>query len=124
MECTSAVFWVCLVGPLETIVGEIERRHGLVSPPEVRKRLDLPSCHVTKCCRERLKRRPKTKSTEERSMGMHRCGFAVLTLAAAMSIGLAAMAAELPKEGNYKGTYSAIGTYKVNPIDKDRALST
>jgi hypothetical protein len=60
----------------------------------------------------------------ERSMQTHKCIFPAFTLTAAMTVGLATMAAELPKEGTFKGTYSAMGTYKVNPIDKDRVLST
>jgi hypothetical protein len=45
-----------------------------------------------------------------------------LTLAIAMSFGISAMAADMPKEGEYKGTYAGVGTFKVNPLDKDRVL--
>ena len=54
----------------------------------------------------------------------HKCTLAVSTLAITVSFGLAAMAGELPKEGTYKGTYSAVGTFKVNQVDKDHAFST
>jgi hypothetical protein len=45
------------------------------------------------------------------------------TLTTAMAFGAAAMAADLPKEGTYKGTYAAVGTVKANPIGKDRLLT-
>jgi hypothetical protein len=32
------------------------------------------------------------------------------------------MAADLPKEGNYKGTYFSRGTFKTNSLGKDRTL--
>jgi hypothetical protein len=35
------------------------------------------------------------------------------TLSAAMAVGTAAMAADLPKEGTFSGTYSGFGTAKV-----------
>ncbi len=41
------------------------------------------------------------------------------TLTTAMAFGAAAMAADLPKEGTYKGTYAAVGTFKANPIGKE-----
>jgi hypothetical protein len=46
------------------------------------------------------------------------------TLSAAMSVGAAAMAADLPKEGTYSGTYSAFGEAKVTSIGKERVLLT
>jgi hypothetical protein len=44
----------------------------------------------------------------------------ILALTAAISFG--AMAADLPKEGTFSGTYSAAGTYKAYPVGKDRTL--
>jgi hypothetical protein len=41
-----------------------------------------------------------------------------------MAFGAAAMAADLPKEGTYSGTYSAFGTAKVTSIGKERVLLT
>jgi hypothetical protein len=40
-----------------------------------------------------------------------------------MAFGIAAIAAELPKEGPYNGTYSAYGTFKATPIGKERLLT-
>jgi hypothetical protein len=40
----------------------------------------------------------------------------------AMVLGAAAPAADLPKEGTYKGAYSGYGTYKVMPVGKERVL--
>jgi hypothetical protein len=34
------------------------------------------------------------------------------------------MAADLPKEGTFSGTYSAVGTTKAIPIGKERILLT
>jgi hypothetical protein len=45
------------------------------------------------------------------------------TLSIAMAFGAAAIAADLPKEGNYSGTYSGFGTVKLMPIGKERVLS-
>jgi hypothetical protein len=53
------------------------------------------------------------------------CRLSALTLSAAMSFGAAAtMAADLPKEGTYSGTYSAFGTFKATSIGKERLLTT
>jgi hypothetical protein len=47
---------------------------------------------------------------------------AAVTLGAAMFVGAAAIAADLPKEGTFSGNETATGTYKVYPIGKDRAV--
>jgi hypothetical protein len=47
---------------------------------------------------------------------------AAVTLGIAISLGAAAMAADLPKEGTYSGTYSAFGTCKATAIGKERLL--
>jgi hypothetical protein len=44
------------------------------------------------------------------------------TLSTAMFFGVTAMAADLPKEGTYSGTYSGFGTVKATPIGKERLL--
>lgn len=41
------------------------------------------------------------------------------TLSAAMFFGIAALAADLPKEGTFTATYSGYGTYKVTPVGKE-----
>jgi hypothetical protein len=51
------------------------------------------------------------------------CSLSAFTLSTAMAFGAAAMAADLPKEGTYKGTYASVGTFKNNPIGKDRLLT-
>jgi hypothetical protein len=45
-----------------------------------------------------------------------------VTLSTAMFLGTAAMAADLPKEGSYSGTYAAFGTIKSTQIGKERML--
>jgi hypothetical protein len=59
---------------------------------------------------------------EGSSMHPRTCIFAI-TLTTAMAFGTAAMAADLPKEGTYKGTYAAVGTDKATKIGKDRLLT-
>jgi hypothetical protein len=39
-----------------------------------------------------------------------------------MFFGVAAMAADLPKEGTYSGTYSSVGTVKATAVGKERVL--
>jgi hypothetical protein len=56
-------------------------------------------------------------------MRTHTCGLAAFTLTAALTFGAAAMAADLPKEGTYKGTYAAVGTDKATKIGTDRVLT-
>jgi hypothetical protein len=46
----------------------------------------------------------------------------VFTLSTVMLFGIVAMAADLPKEGTYSGTYSGFGTAKATPIGKERLL--
>ena len=50
------------------------------------------------------------------------CLLTVVALSAAMAFGVAAMAADLPKEGTYSGTYAGFGTAKVTAIGKERLL--
>ena len=45
---------------------------------------------------------------------------AAVALTAAMLSGAAAMAADLPKEGSYKGSYAGVGTLKSSQVGKDR----
>jgi len=51
------------------------------------------------------------------------CIISALTLGTAMSLGIVAMAADLSKEGAYKGTYFGYGTYKTNSLSKDRTIA-
>lgn len=51
------------------------------------------------------------------------CALSALALSTAMFFGTA-MAADLPKEGTYSGTYSSFGTFKATPIGKERLLVT
>jgi hypothetical protein len=46
------------------------------------------------------------------------------TLSTAMFFGVAAMAADLPKEGTYSGTYSSYGTIKATAVGKERVVMT
>jgi hypothetical protein len=46
----------------------------------------------------------------------------VFTLSTAILFETAAMAADLPKEGSFSGTYSGFATFKAAPIGKDRIL--
>ena len=57
-------------------------------------------------------------------MRTHKCFLSALTLATAMAFGISAMAADLPKEGKYKGTASGYGTFKSIPVGKERVLTT
>ncbi len=41
-----------------------------------------------------------------------------------MAFGAASMAADLPKEGKYKGTASGYGTSKSIPVGKERVLTS
>lgn len=50
------------------------------------------------------------------------CMLSALTLGTAMFLGAAAIAADLPKEGTFSGTYSGFGTDKVTLIGKERLL--
>jgi hypothetical protein len=47
-----------------------------------------------------------------------------LAVAATMALGATALAADLPKEGTFSGTFSSAGTYKAYPVGKDRTLVT
>jgi hypothetical protein len=51
------------------------------------------------------------------------CILFLFTLSTAMSYGIAAIAADLPKEGTYKGTYFGYGTYKTNSFGNDRMVT-
>jgi hypothetical protein len=43
-------------------------------------------------------------------------------LSAAMFLGSAAMAADLPKEGTFSFTYFGAGSFKATPVGKERVL--
>jgi hypothetical protein len=51
------------------------------------------------------------------------CIFAV-SMISAMCFGIAATAADMPKEGTVSYTYFGFGTFKANPIGKQRLLNT
>ena len=51
-----------------------------------------------------------------------KCMLRAAALSAAMILGSAAMAADLPKEGRYSYTYSGAGTYKATAVGKERLL--
>jgi hypothetical protein len=55
-------------------------------------------------------------------MRLHICMLSAVALSAAMLLGTVAMAADLPKEGSYSGTYSGVGTGKAIAIGKERLL--
>jgi hypothetical protein len=52
------------------------------------------------------------------------CRLSAFTLSTAMAFGVASMAADLPKQGTYSGTYSNPGTYKAYSIGKERAAAS
>jgi hypothetical protein len=56
-------------------------------------------------------------------MQSHTCLLSAFTLSTAMAFGVAALAADLPKEGTFDVTYTASGTAKVTSvIGKERVL--
>jgi hypothetical protein len=50
------------------------------------------------------------------------CLLSAFTLSTAIVFGAVAMAADLPKEGTFSATYSAVGTAKTTQIGKERVL--
>ena len=50
----------------------------------------------------------------------HKCALSTLVLTAAMAFGATAIAADLPKEGTFTATYSAVGTTKSSPLGEAR----
>jgi hypothetical protein len=52
------------------------------------------------------------------------CIMSAFTLSISVAFGAAAMAADLPKEGTFSGTYSAVTTVKAIPIGKERVFLT
>ena len=61
---------------------------------------------------------------EESSM-QSRTGVLAFTLGTATCFGMAAMAADLPKEGTSTGTFSyVVGTFKATPVGKERLLTS
>src|ERR1700722_6023156 len=57
-------------------------------------------------------------------MQQRTCILSAFTLSMAMAFGVAAMAADLPKEGTFNVDYTSFGTFKATAIGKERALST
>jgi hypothetical protein len=51
------------------------------------------------------------------------CTLSLVTLSAAVLLGTAALAGDLPKEGTFNATYSSAGTFKASPIGKEGLLS-
>jgi hypothetical protein len=51
------------------------------------------------------------------------CLFSAFTLSVAMVFGAAALAADLPKEGTFSGTYSGFGTFKATLVGKERVVA-
>jgi hypothetical protein len=51
-------------------------------------------------------------------MQSHTCILSAFTLGTAMALGVAALVADLPKEGTFSGSYSSVGTAKAIPIGK------
>jgi hypothetical protein len=50
------------------------------------------------------------------------CMLSAFTVSVAMFFAVAAMAADLPKEGTYTGTWTGLGTYKATQVGPDRLL--
>ena len=57
-------------------------------------------------------------------MRTHKCILSGLALGTVMALADAAMAADLPKEGTFSGTYSAASTEKGYAVGKERFLVT
>ena len=55
-------------------------------------------------------------------MRLRTCILSAFTLSTGMAFGAAAMAADLPKEGTYTGTWTGLGTYKTTQVGPDRLL--
>jgi hypothetical protein len=55
-------------------------------------------------------------------MQLRTCMLSAFILSTAMGFGIAATAADLPKEGTYSVTYSGLGTFKAVPVGKERVL--
>jgi len=55
-------------------------------------------------------------------MQSRKCILSAFTLSAATAFGVAAMAADLPKEGTFSGTLTGHGTYRTLPIGKERVV--
>jgi|ERR1700733_4634865 hypothetical protein len=60
----------------------------------------------------------------ESSMRPRTCILSAFTLSTAMACGVAAVAADLPKEGTYNADYTAFGAFKPTAIGKERVLAT
>ena len=56
-------------------------------------------------------------------MQLRTCILSAVTLSTVMAFGIAAIAADLPKEGTYKGTFTAFGTIKFTAVGKERVLT-
>jgi hypothetical protein len=50
------------------------------------------------------------------------CILSTFALGMTLALGAAALAADLPKEGTFSGTFSGGGTYKAYPVGKERLL--
>ncbi len=57
-------------------------------------------------------------------MQQRRCILAGCALITVTSFGAAAMAADLPREGTFSGTYAGGGTFRTYPVGKERVLGT
>ena len=56
-------------------------------------------------------------------MKLRTCTVSLVTLSAAVLLGTAAFAGDLPKEGKFTATYSSAGTFKGSPIGKEALFS-
>jgi hypothetical protein len=52
------------------------------------------------------------------------CILLTFALGMTLAFGAAALAADLPKEGTFNGTFSGVGTYKASPVGKERSCSS
>jgi hypothetical protein len=50
------------------------------------------------------------------------CILSTFALGMTLALGAAALAADLPKEGTFSGTFYGVGTYKASPVGKERLL--
>jgi len=55
-------------------------------------------------------------------MQPHTCLLSAFTLSTGVAFGAATMAADLPKEGTYKATYTSAGPFILIPVGKERAF--
>jgi hypothetical protein len=101
--------------------------HAAVAPRAIRPKIsnlpDRRDAPFNRRCKERWPfLNTQRKDEEEGFMQPRTSMLRAAALSAAMFLGSAAMAADLPKEGTFTYTYSSAGTFKATPVGKERLL--